>query len=656
MEGEVSVMAFQQSLCSTFGFPSTKYKIFSSQQEAEKYAAANPGSRLFKPTNTRFTVVTDVTLFLHMYAEHARDVTGLELYQMVRTDPSERLLRFYVDYEVYVDPAAADAAQESRWLQEIIRELQTRLSRVPVVQVTSESKAAANRTRVDDEIKQLVFAVADRASRLVNVKGEDKVKYSYHIVFPNVLFETAAGMKEFLPPLQGVDLNVYNNKQALGMPWSGKPSYNSPYVQRVPWNLAKFDGEGWEDPKARVEWLNSMMLEVPISRANSLLESKTSILIQAAADTTAAAAASGLPENASAGQQQPQHNADDIPCRTAKPVVRQAERTRAHATAGANSAQDRVLCYLYLLDAKSFHRATSFPTWTEVIRGVSTIFGQDDEGISLLLQWSGNSPRHKNDKAAETKLRQLYVSSNGSYGLLSLLKWIREDKIVPEAVLSGSRMGETGAMSDSLNSTSDWTAYLRLNNVAFQQAVLTKKTTPHHFDGSTIKIVEQAFRERWPRGPPNRHSSSLINIDDESDDHDDDDNKEEELVSNTITASNWKKWKKEYLQAERYIEEYIEFFHKKVTGEAGKPEVFTFSYEFIYAGVGVDGTRIITRVVRRTYEQVSQACIAWSFSLEHCGDNQPSAKAKGERGGRARKKSKAATLHNPMDWFLKRSL
>ena len=57
-------MAFTQGLCKNYGFSTTHFKVFGSLQNAETYAAVNPGSGLFKPTNTRFVVVTAVELFL----------------------------------------------------------------------------------------------------------------------------------------------------------------------------------------------------------------------------------------------------------------------------------------------------------------------------------------------------------------------------------------------------------------------------------------------------------------------------------------------------------------------------------------------------------------------------------------------------------------
>ena len=81
-----SLMAFTQGLCINYGFGTKNFKVFCSLQDAEKYAAANPGSGLFKPTNTRFVVVTAVNLFLAHYAEHASDVNDLEMYQLARSD------------------------------------------------------------------------------------------------------------------------------------------------------------------------------------------------------------------------------------------------------------------------------------------------------------------------------------------------------------------------------------------------------------------------------------------------------------------------------------------------------------------------------------------------------------------------------------------
>ena len=79
-------MAFTQGLCKNYGFSTTHFKVFGSLQKAEEYAAANPGSGLFKPTNTRFVVVTAVDSFLAHYAEHASNVDDLELYQLARSD------------------------------------------------------------------------------------------------------------------------------------------------------------------------------------------------------------------------------------------------------------------------------------------------------------------------------------------------------------------------------------------------------------------------------------------------------------------------------------------------------------------------------------------------------------------------------------------
>ena len=81
-----SLMAFTQGLCTNYGFSTTHFKVFGSLQNAETYAAVNPGSGLFKPTNTRFVVVTAVELFLAHYAEHASNVDDLELYQLARSD------------------------------------------------------------------------------------------------------------------------------------------------------------------------------------------------------------------------------------------------------------------------------------------------------------------------------------------------------------------------------------------------------------------------------------------------------------------------------------------------------------------------------------------------------------------------------------------
>ena len=200
-----------------------------------------------------------------------------------------------MDYEVYVDPAAAQVEHERRLLEQIIKELQAALRRVPAVQASADA---------------VVSAVADRASRLVTVQGESKMKYSYHVVFPNILFNDAAAMKAFLPLIQGVDRSVYTTKQAFGMPWSGKPSSSSPYVQREPWNLARYDGKGSCDTAdTRFAWLQDMIIEVPLSRANSLLESKTAVLVQT--------------ESAAVGPNQPQQNAGVItaPGRPGQPSV-----------------------------------------------------------------------------------------------------------------------------------------------------------------------------------------------------------------------------------------------------------------------------------------------------------------------------------------------
>ena len=62
-------------------------------------------------------------------------------------------MRFFVDYEVYVDPAAAHVDHESRLLEHIIQELQAALRRVPAVQASADA----------------VKYAADRASRLVTV-------------------------------------------------------------------------------------------------------------------------------------------------------------------------------------------------------------------------------------------------------------------------------------------------------------------------------------------------------------------------------------------------------------------------------------------------------------------------------------------------------
>ena len=264
------------------------------------------------------------------------------------------------------------------------------------------------------------------------------------------------------------------------------------------------------------------------------------------------------------------------------------------------------------------------------------MFGQHGEGCELLLHWSANSPRHSSDKGAVTKLKQLYGSSNGSYGLPSLLKWIREDQVVPELVLSASRMstGEMPARTappDSVNRPvkSDWTAELRLQSVAFQQALQSKKTLPQYFDGKVIKAVELAFRKRWPGGPPlygrgglkddendNESASDLASSsssDDGDNGHDDDDIEEERGDKN-----NWEKWHREKMQAESFIEEYISIFNKKVTGEAGKPEVFSFRWELPVksddggaAESDFDVNFMHTSFVRRTYENVIQACSAW---------------------------------------------
>ena len=81
-----SLMAFTQGLCKNYGFSTTNFKVFCSLQDAAAYAADNQGSGIFKPTNTRFVVVTAVNLFLALYAEHASVVNDLELYQLARSD------------------------------------------------------------------------------------------------------------------------------------------------------------------------------------------------------------------------------------------------------------------------------------------------------------------------------------------------------------------------------------------------------------------------------------------------------------------------------------------------------------------------------------------------------------------------------------------
>jgi hypothetical protein len=642
---DMAVMAFFQ-LLNQYCSVSTKVRVFSTLKDAETcmsdqqlaqeaHAAANLdrnsiGTRFLIPASIvkssrfRFAVIEGDAWpqFAASYAAHAHAIPNLEMYQMIRSDASERKLRLYIDAEILVSSRECtdSDAKEHEWAKSILKATQQALRENPDVRACAKaaSESADHEITEGTALDRLTSCIADRASRLILTKGpqqETKVKWSYHLFFPRIYFPTTASMKAFVAtvpglPDDGADLAVYSNSnQALGLTHSGKVTDNQANVKRVPWDI---------DTGARVlasDFSFALtIVEVANKIASTLLVKGECVLLQPVLDakegsdkphlscahSSSSRFKSGTPPNA----QQP-----------ASPVL--VPRSRSFVMAQENMKT-------YLDDNRSWHRASTYVTWSTMVFVVSTVYGKEESGLKLLLKWSRRSEKHKQDNTMESKLQQLYKSGNGSIGVNTMLSWAAADGVPMRISHSDDGDEDEGTLAEQSERLSmaeqrtvkdSWIEILKQQapGDAFNEAQRSVRTKAcfcqYDFVDKVVKVTHERLRQReWDHQAPSRG--------DESESVDEEDN---------ISAQAWKKDKAD---AESLIQEYLGLFHFKITGDTGKPELLTCYFE-----QESKSHRISLRVIRRTFEQAIQATKAHGFSLE------PSKKSK---------------IVNPITWLINR--